>query len=423
MKKTHKHKLPAALAQGMGQFGVVAVAGVVLATTVHAQTAAPQTSTARPSAARNTPQSQELRQITTPAGGLAVTDANTLTVYGLIDTSIGYVMQNGKRRTKMESGHMSGSRLGFKGSESLGNGLKANFQLEMGINTTNGESQQNQGFGAKVFGRGTVLSLTGDFGEIRAGRTLASVPTEVQAVGDPFGLGGGGNVQSIQPAPGRQNNNFGYQTPKIGGFIGKLSYTFGEHTGRDIDTKRRADQYSIALFYYQDAVSGAISFTQMKNPSDDSNVRYINSALAYDFKSFKLFGTLASFKNPGAAITPTVNTALNNTGQLAGFPSVGYYSGQDLLSYSIGASIKLGPGNLLVNAIVVDDSGPLHRDAKQFGIAYLYPLSKRTSLYADYGMIRNKNGAGYALIGAVSAAGFSNSGNSDALRFGIRHAF
>lgn len=422
MKKKHNQLLQATLAQGLGQLGVAAVAGVVLATAAQAQTAAPATP-AKPSAARNTPQAQELRQIVTPAGGLAVTDANTLTVYGLLDTSVGYVMQNGKRRMKMESGHMSGSRLGFKGSESLGNGLKANFQMEMGINTTNGESQQNQGFGAKVFGRGTVLSLTGDFGEIRAGRTLASVPTEVQAVGDPFGLGGGGNLQSIQPAPGRQNNNIGYQTPKIGGFIGKLSYTFGEYTNREIDTARRADQYSVALFYYQDALSGAVSFTQMKNPSDRSNVRYINSALAYDFKSFKLFGSLASFKNPGAAITPTVNMALNNTGQLAGFPSVGYYSGQDILSYSIGASVKLGPGNLLINAIVVDDSGPLHRDAKQFGLAYLYPLSKRTSLYADYGMIRNKNGAGYALIGAVSAAGFSNSGNSDALRFGIRHSF
>ncbi|MFA9284850.1 MULTISPECIES: porin [unclassified Comamonas] len=390
---------------------------------LHPLLAALIATTAAGGAAAQTAQTQELKQITSPAGGLALGSSSSVQVYGLIDSSVASVSMQGQRATKLESGHMMGSRLGFKGSEDLGGGLRANFQLEMGINTSNGAQQQNQGFGAKAFGRGSLISLTGNFGELRMGRTLASLPTEVQAVGDPFGLGGGGNLQGIQPSPGRQNNNILYQSPSIGGFIGKAAYTISEYTRQNIDIEHRAHQYTLALFYKNDAWSAAVSATRMTNPTDGSATRYFNSALAYDFKAFKLFGSFATFKNPGAAITPTVNTGLDNSGQLAGFPSVGYYEGQDDRSFSIGASVKLGPGTLLLNAIDLNDTGPLNRDARQYGVAYLYPMSKRTTLYTDYGYVKNKNGAGYTLTGAVTAAGFTNNGNSNAYRVGIIHSF
>ena len=118
-----------------------------------------------------------------------------------------------------------------------------------------------------------------------------------------------------------------------------------------------------------------------------------------------------------------MNPGRANGSQRTGFPSVGNSEGQDDRGFSIGASVRLGTGTLLLNAIDRNDTGPLNRDARQYGVAYLYPMSKRTTLYTDYGYVKNKNGAGYTLTGAVTAAGFTNNGNSNAYRVGIIHSF
>lgn len=370
-------------------------------------------------------QKEELRQITTPAGGLAATPSSSVSIYGLIDTSIGYVTSPGGRLWRVDSGHMNGSRLGFKGSEDLGGGLRANFLLEMGLNSDAGTLGQNQGAGAKGFGRGALVSLTGSFGEIRLGRTVTAVSSEVQAVGDAFGLGGGGNLQGIQPASGRVNNTIWYQTPSIGGFIGKLAYAPGETSpapGSGLSSSAGSST-AAALFYASGKLSGAMSYTVFKHIVDDSSVKWFNSSLAYDFGVAKVFGSFATFKNPSAAITPATQAAADNNQGFAGFPTVGYYAGQDDRSASLGVAVPFGRNTLLAQAIHVDDRGPLNRDATQFGVAYIHALSKRTSLYADYGRVKNRNGAAYALTGATSQAAPGSNGNSDALHLGIRHAF
>jgi predicted porin len=129
------------------------------------------------------------------------------------------------------------------------------------------------------------------------------------------------------------------------------------------------------------------------------------------------------FKNPSAAITPATQAAADNNLGFAGFPTVGYYAGQDDRSASLGVAVPFGQSTLLAQVIHVNDRGPLNRDATQFGVAYLYALSKRTSLYADYGRVKNRNGSAYALTGATSQAAPGSNGNSDALHLGIRHAF
>ena len=367
-------------------------------------------------------QKEELRQITSPAGGLTAAPSSSVTIYGLIDTSIASASGPNGRVIKMDSGHMNGSRLGFKGTEDLGGGLRANFLLEMGVNADTGGSGQNQGAGAKLFGRGALVSLTGGFGEVRLGRTLATIASEAQAVGDPFGLGGAGNLQGIQPATGRSNNTLWYQTPSLSGFIGKASYSAGE-SASSTDTKR-GEQLAASVVYNSKTWSGALALTSLRHPTDSSQVRWLNSSIAYDFGSYKLFGSFATFKNPSADLTPTVHAALDNNVQLAAVPLVnGYYAGQDIRSFSLGVAIPVGQGAILAQAVSVDDRGAKNRDATQFGIAYGYYLSKRTTLYVDYGKVNNRNQANYALTGAISQAGLNSKGDSDAVHAGIRHAF
>lgn len=344
--------------------------------------------------------------------------ASTVTIYGLLDISVARATAAGGHMTKVDSGHANGSRLGFRGSEDLGGGLRANFLLESGINADTGANGQNQGAGAKFFGRGAYVGLAGGFGEVRIGRTLVTISSEAQAVGDAFGLGGSGNVQGIQPATGRSNNTVWYQSPTFGGATAKLSYSAGERTNK------AGNHVAAGLFYAQGLFSAAAATTVLRHPTDLSLVRWVNTGASYNFGSFKLFGTLASFKNPGAAITPAVHAGLDNVVQLAAVPTVvGYYAGQDDRSASIGASIPLGAGTLLTQLVKVDDRGPLDRDAKQFGLQYMYPLSKRTTLYAGWGKVKNRNGASYALTGATTQAGLDASGNSSAYHMGVRHAF
>ena len=346
------------------------------------------------------------------------TSPSTVTIYGLLDASVAYATTAGGRIVKMDSGHANGSRLGFRGNEDLGGGLRASFLLESGINVDTGGLGQNQGAGAKMFGRGAYVGLAGDFGEVRLGRTLVTISSEAQAVGDAFGLGGSGNAQGIQPATGRSNNTVWYQSPKFGPATAKLSYSAGEQANNS------GNHIAAGLFYAQGPFSAAAAYTGMRHPTDQSRVRWINTGAAYDFGAFKLFGTLATFKNPSAAITPAVHAALDNVVQLAGVPTaVGYYAGQDDRSASIGASAPVGPGVVLVQVVKVNDRGPLDRDATQFGVQYMYSLSKRTALYTGWGKVKNRNGASYALTGATSQAGLDAGGNSSALHVGIRHAF
>jgi len=58
---------------------------------------------------------------------------SSVTIYGLVDVGVQGLSNGNGKQAKVESGQESGSRLGFKGTEDLGGGLKANFVLEQGI--------------------------------------------------------------------------------------------------------------------------------------------------------------------------------------------------------------------------------------------------------------------------------------------------
>src|SRR5690625_4200244 len=112
-------------------------------------------------------------------GFAGVAQAETsVTLYGIIDTGIGYERQkapvatvdydgtdftvgvsDGKRtKTGIRNGVQSGNRWGLKGSEDLGNGLRAVFQLESGFDSSTGRHQQDD----RLFGRHATLGLASD---------------------------------------------------------------------------------------------------------------------------------------------------------------------------------------------------------------------------------------------------------------------
>lgn len=101
------------------------------------------------------------------AGFAGVAQAETsVTLYGIIDTGLGYNKisggtdaQNGSK-FGMINGVQNGSRWGLRGSEDLGDGLRAVFQLESGFDSGNGKSAQ----GGRLFGRQATIGLASDSG-------------------------------------------------------------------------------------------------------------------------------------------------------------------------------------------------------------------------------------------------------------------
>ncbi|WP_407972479.1 porin [Burkholderia pyrrocinia] len=92
---------------------------------------------------------------------------SSVTLYGLIDTSLMYTNnQKGGTNYQMSSGVLSGSRWGLKGSEDLGGGLKAIFQLENGFSGTTGALGQN----GREFGRAAWMGLATQYGAVTLGR-------------------------------------------------------------------------------------------------------------------------------------------------------------------------------------------------------------------------------------------------------------
>ena len=96
----------------------------------------------------------------------------SVTLYGLIDTGIGFQQIKGNNDYKeskfgMVNGVSSGSRWGLRGAEDLGDGLSAVFTLESGFNSGNGQSGQS----SRLFGRQATVGLKSDsWGLLEFGR-------------------------------------------------------------------------------------------------------------------------------------------------------------------------------------------------------------------------------------------------------------
>ena len=177
---------------------------------------------------------------------------STVTLYGKIDWTIQNQTQSvagvktaiGNSGMQVNSAGLSGSRWGMKGSEDLGGGMKAVFDLQSGFAIDSGASAQ----GGLLFGRQAYAGLSGGFGTLTAGRQYSPIDTvwgtyDGQGYttnsamnyawnGGPYALGNTGQAAlaaGIHAEPGRINNSLLYTTPAMGGFQAQFMYAPGEN--------------------------------------------------------------------------------------------------------------------------------------------------------------------------------------------------
>jgi predicted porin len=346
----------------------------------------------------------------------AASAQSSVTLFGIADLAVRNVKNGSPSIKSLSQDGNSSSRLGFRGVEDLGGGLRAGFWIEGAISPDTGGTGQ-------TWARRSTLSLVGGFGEIRLGRDYT--PTFWNhTVFDPFGTNGvasstnlftpgntssGSNTSRVLGVPStstnagtgtlvRADNTIGYFLPAMGGLYGQLMVAAGEGA---VGNKYVGGR----IGYTAGPVNVAFAYGTTELAKE--NLKGLNFGASYNLGFMTLMGQLHKYE---------VDTAE---------PTVG---GRELQNWLIGAIVPFGASTLkfsyaksegkLINLTAPDES------ATQLGLGYVYDLSKRTSLYTHFSRIQNKNGARFYASGSGPLAVFNGTNfTSTGYEFGVRHSF
>lgn len=333
---------------------------------------------------------------------------------GLVDMYVGSMKLAGEDRvSKVGSGGMSTSWWGVQGTEDLGNGLKAGFNLGAFFRGDTGSpGRYDLAYGETFFARDANVSLAGGFGKLTLGRT--SAPNFLPSVfanpfGDSFTVSplilhenmwtdySRASLKSLNTTPSDTgwSNQLLYSSPDFGGLTFNVAYQFGEVANANskknvgVNATYRTGGLMLTGFYER---------AQVKNPTGGLLDGTSNSKQgttqdwmlggSYDFKVVKLYGTYGQSK-----------TKDNNS-----------YEGK---TYSLGLDVPVSSAGTIKAAVArtkieTRNAGVLELDGNRTTttIGYDHNLSKRTDLY---GVVMNDR-----LTGLKSGTSFA---------VGMRHRF
>lgn len=319
------------------------------------------------------------------AGFAGAAHAQTsVTLYGLVDAGFDYRKVDGQTIKGIDSGLQSQSRFGLRGTEDLGNGLKAIFTLENGFTVDNGN--QTQG---RLFGRYAYVGLeSASAGRLIFGRTTNLAFAWAAGIANPFGLGFStatigstfGYNDTILGG-GRADNAVYYTSPNFAGFQASIGYSFAATsttltaTGPNVNlpatevpvSGHNARLLDAGLKYDNGPLKAVITYQQIEPPqSGTKTFRNLTLGATYDF------GVAAVYAGYAKAKDITFINGYNNVVATGG-------QFKDDNAYTIGASAPLGPGKLYAAWQKATKS-----KVDGWAIGYTYDLSKRTNLYAFF---------------------------------------
>lgn len=346
----------------------------------------------------------------------ATASAADFTLYGIVDTGLGYTNLDTLEdltvnRFEMINGYNSGSRFGFKGTEDLGNGYSVSFVLENGFYSDSGVLGQ----GGRMFGREAQVKFHSPYGTLSFGRagTLLSGAGTLDIFGMnadvlPGGWDGIFNIGNYQGNGMRLDNMVTYQTPTAAGFTGYLQYSFAnDTTSGDDDSKpneRNSNRYFAGGLTYNNGPLGVVAVydtLMFRHYSDslvdpkgnDANVgdsRTFTLGGHYDFGVVKITaygqyvrGSRSGFADgiqSGAVFWFNDEDDTNNN----------QFYDADGYNFHLGAQFPLPCGRLYAGAYygyLEANDDPDNKDATNWNIflAHEYDLSKRTIIYSGIG--------------------------------------
>lgn len=291
---------------------------------------------------------------------------SSVTLYGIADIWVGKVKG---QSAEVGSGGVSTSRLGFRGTEDLGGGLKAGFNFEQKIDLTNGATNNPAAVTGQTFDRQANISLSGGFGTVKVGRSFNAMDDVFGAANSGFDSALSANAVWLNGYTGAADAQLYYATPEFAGFTAAVSTQLkGNAAGGKLSA------FNVA--YANGPIAAALGYE--KDEVLDRKGTIVNGS--YDLGMAKLLASYYTSKTAGAK---------TNSYQIgADFPV------SSAVTVSVGyASSKPSGGE--------SDSG--------FGVAAAYSLSKRTMVY---GGLRQE-----------SREASNGKADGDFFAVGVRHTF
>lgn len=303
-------------------------------------------------------------------GSTAAFAQSSVTLYGRVNTTVERQESGNVKQTGLFN---NSSRFGFKGTEDLGGGLKAGFQLESGFNSDTGASATT------FFGRQSEVNLSGGFGTVRLGRFTAE---SYYATADYVSMHNhdtGSSSDAFYAYVMPDANKIAYRTPTFGGLTVDAAVALHEQpTGR-----AGKNAFDLAANYNLGALALGAGY------SKQGDVNQFAGRGLYTFGAF----TVGGYVQRDERADGRKRTSL----RLAG-------------AYNLGASefhVNVGRAGEYKG---INDS-----DATQYTLGYNYNLSKRTKVYGYYTHVNNARNASY--MTGTAGADFSS------IAVGIRHNF
>lgn len=261
---------------------------------------------------------------------------SSVTLYGVADIALTKAKGTSAQLT---SGGVSTSRLGFKGTEDLGGGLKANFLFEEGIDLTTG-ALKGSGFARQAY-----VGLAGGFGEVKLGNVYTAYDDISGATNPVFdSVLSPTTVWASTGYISNPNSNIYYASPSFGGVSGAVSYALdgSKQKVTSVNVKYEGGPVYVGFGYQDEADRTGNKFTRLNG--------------SYDLGVVKL---------------------------LAGYGQVKPEVGSKTTEYSFGADVPLGSALTLSTGLASSKvDGGDNRNSVGLGVAY--SMSKRTTLYTGF---------------------------------------
>ncbi|WP_142805153.1 porin [Tepidiphilus sp. J10] len=368
---------------------------------------------------------------------------SNIQVYGVADAYFKAGDFMGDSTMGVDSGGLAGSRLGFRGEEDLGSGLKAVFVLEQGFNIDTGKStamssgDNSDTKGDQTFTRQAYVGLKGNFGQVALGRQYAPgyFTSEYDAVRNayisPMSLLSDFTRLTITPnSAARWNNSVTYngtfQSVSVAGIYSAGNQETDSKLGTGADYSDD-DKYGISLKYDNGPLKIGGIYQAVKFKSENAGAPGAFRPRTTNNETQKEWLIGASY-NFGMA---TLAGSYQQARDVAGINNL------DVDLWQLGVIVPVGAGNIHVAYAQADvDKVPsqgLNKDVKPkaFTVAYTHALSKRTTGYlgytkVDYDDLTWGNVTGLRLGGISDSnghAGTDRVDDTDLFYVGINHRF
>jgi predicted porin len=350
---------------------------------------------------------------------------SNVSIYGVMDLNATWAEAGSARFQGIESGGLSTSRIGFRGTESLGNGLKVVFALEYALQPDTSAAFQGA--------RQSYLGLEGDFGFVGLGRQFtpghnlsnridpfAGAPAlspvllaqDVNYQGGTFPVATGATIQGGEL--GRVSRSILYRTPEWGG----LSFEAMVARGNSADlsnafgNRRAGDFIGLSSTWHRGPLTLGAAYHQTDGTRFDfGGFNYLQR----DKREWYLGGRYDFGPASLAASWQEVRSGVRLGG-------VGSDNWRDRI-WQISGLVPISESGTLLAGFAHFDGEYRAEDVKIWTLAYTYSMSRRTTAYAGYRYVDNNDAAFTGAMPGLRLDDSISGRSSQGLVLGVRHSF